>query len=377
MRIVVAVFVLGTLLFSNAAAAEKVIHVFQVGHGLVGEELLHLIQSRFSLDQPIEVRVVGLANSKVMHFDPNGIPLTHWKERIRESNELMSIEAFIQKMRAYNLPHSIFVDCTSSQLIADYYPVILDSHLPIVTPNKKANSGSFASYRLLQSLKAEGPLCYLYDSTVGAGLPIIHTIRAMHLAGDSITKLEAILSGTLSFLFNRFDGSAPFSQVVREAQSLGYTEPDPREDLNGMDMARKVVILARESGLALEMSDVTIDPFLPPECFEAKSVSEFYERLESFDASFKEIAEEAKKNGEVLRFIALLEEGKASLSLKRVGASHPFYHLTGTDNIASIQTLTYSKSPVVIRGPGAGASVTASSILSNIIDLCQGSRSVK
>lgn len=198
-------------------------------------------------------------------------------------------------------------------------------------------------------------------------MPFIQTIKSISRSGDSITKLEAILSGTLSYLFNTFDGTIPFSQVVREAQQKGYTEPDPREDLNGLDMARKFLILARESGLPLEMRDIVIQRFLPDDCFEAISVSEFYQKLSSYDKHLSALAKNARQNGQVLRFIGTLENGRAVLSLKSVGVDHPFYHLSDTDNIASIHSGIYCKNPIVIKGPGAGASITAANVLSNII----------
>jgi bifunctional aspartokinase / homoserine dehydrogenase 1 len=354
---------------SAACASEKVIHVFLVGPGLVGGELLDQIHRGFSSDQPIEIRVVGLANSRFMHFDPNGIALENWKEKITQSNELMSMEAFINRMIALQLSHPIFVDCTSSGAVADLYQTILQSKISIVTPNKKANSGSFFTYCALKNRAEQNHVRFLYDANVGAGLPLIRTIQSLNLSRNSIVKIEAILSGTLSYLFNTFDGSVPFSQVVREAQKQGYTEPDPRDDLNGMDMARKFLILARESGLPLEMSDVIVERFLPNECFEAASVSEFYDRVVDFDESFAAIANQARQNGQVLSFIGTLENGRAFLSLKAIGADHPFYHLSDTNNIASITSRYYSKNPIVIKGPGAGADITAASVLSNIVQV--------
>ncbi len=352
---------------STAVAAEKVVHVFLVGPGLVGEELLNQIHHGFSSDQRIEVRVAGLADSRLMRFEPHGVALENWREQLTQANEPMSMQAFIDRMIELQLPHSVFVDCTSSQSVADAYPTILQSKISIATPNKKANSGSFTSYCALRSLAEENHVKFLYDSNVGAGLPIIHTIQALNRSGDAVVKLEAILSGTLSYLFNTFDGTVPFSQVVRKAQSQGYTEPDPRDDLNGMDMARKFLILARESAMPLEMSDVVIQRFLPDACFEAASVSEFYEKLADFDEKLSRMAIQARRNGQVLRFIGILENGRATLSLKAVGPDHPFYSLSDTDNIASITSHYYSKNPVVIKGPGAGASITAASVLSNIL----------
>lgn len=353
--------------FSPASATEKVIHVFLVGPGLVGGELLNQIHDNFSSESSIEIRVIGLANSRFMHFDPKGIPLKNWKWELSQSTEAMSIQVFIDRMIALKLPHSVFVDCTSNQIIADTYPNILQSSISIVTPNKKANSGPLSKYNELKNLTAQNLVKFLYDSNVGAGLPFIQTIKSINRSGDSIVKIEAILSGTLSYLFNTFDGTLPFSQVVREAQQKGYTEPDPRDDLNGLDMARKFLILARESGLPLEMNDIVVQPFLSKDCFEADSISEFYEKLASCDEQLSSLAKSASQNGQVLRFIGTLENGQAVLSLKAVSFDHPFYHLSDTDNIASINSQIYFKNPIVIKGPGAGASITAANVLSNIL----------
>lgn len=352
---------------SLASASEKTIHVFLVGTGLVGGELLNQIDEGFSSDKPTEIRVIGLANSRFMHFDLKGIVLKNWREQLMQSNEPMSLEQFIKRMIELKLPRSVFIDCTSSQLVAESYQNVLQSHISIVTPNKKANSCSYANFCALQKLGNQDRVKFLYDSNVGAGLPIIQTIKSISRSGDTIVKLEAILSGTLSYLFNTFNGSIPFSQVVREAQQKGYTEPDPREDLNGLDMARKFLILAREAGLSLEMNDIVVQRFLPDDCFSADSVSEFYQKLSDCDEQLSALARQAIQNGQVLRFIGTLENGQALLSLKAVGNDHPFYSLSDTDNIASINSRIYSKNPVVIRGPGAGAQVTAASVLSNII----------
>ncbi len=353
--------------FSNAFAAEKIINVFLIGTGLVGKELLTQIQRGFAAKQRVEVRVVGLANSQVMQFDAKGIDLENWQKQLLQSHEPMSIDAFIRRMIELHLPHSVFVDCTSSQSVADGYQTILQSNISIATPNKKANSGSYKTYCTLQALAKENHVKFLYDCNVGARLPFIHTIQSIRQSGDSIVKLEAILSGTLSFLFNTFDGSTPFSQVLRNAQKNGYTEPDPRDDLNGMDMARKFLILAREAGLALEMKDVVVERFLPDECFEADSVAKFYDLLLQFDEKLSAFAKESSQNGKVLRFIGTLENGKVFLSLQAIGPDHPFYQLSDTNNIASITSHYYSKNPIVIKGPGAGATLTAANVLSNII----------
>jgi aspartokinase/homoserine dehydrogenase 1 len=334
------------------------IHVFLVGPGGVGKELLHQIQ-----ETKPEIRVVGLGNSRFMHFDPNGIDLDSWETLI--ADEPMSLDGFIERMVSLHLDNSVFVDCTSSEAVAATYATILQSHISVVTPNKKANSGPFSTYLELQNLSED--VKFLYDANVGAGLPIIHTIQTLRRAGDQVIKIEAILSGTLSYLFNTYDGSLPFSTIVRHAQRKGYTEPDPSEDLNGMDMARKFLILAREAGYALERSDIDILPFLPESCFDAPTVEEFYQRLADYDEQLSYLVKDAADKGAKYRFIGTLEDGRATLSLKAIGPDHPFYHISGTDNIAAITSRNYPKSPVVIKGPGAGATVTAAAVLANIV----------
>lgn len=355
------------LLTSSLHASEKAISVFLLGTGLVGEELIHQIDEGFSAENPIEIRIVGMANSRFMLFDAEGIDLKNWKTLLNQSTEIMTPSAFIMRMKQMQQPNSVFVDCTSNQAIANAYAAILESNIAIVTPNKKANTGTISYYQALQSLALEHRVSYLYDATVGAGLPIIKTIQILRQSHNDVVKVEAILSGTLSYLFNSFDGTVPFSTIVKEAQTKGFTEPDPRDDLNGLDMARKFLILARESGLNLELSDVEIMPFLPEECFKAPSVDEFYSQLQQYDAVLTKLCEEAKQNGKVLRFIGTLENGRAMLSLRAVGVDHPFYSLSGPDNIASIYSRYYSNNPIVIRGPGAGAQVTAAAVLANIV----------
>lgn len=356
-----------TLSFSSLTATEKVINMFLIGPGLVGSELLRQIGESFTEDDRIEIRLVGLANTKMMAFDTEGLCPYQWKDELAESKEEMSIESFVQKMILLKLPNSVFVDCTSHPCVAEAYRGILSGGIAIVTPNKKANSASYSTYRELRRLSEKNHVKFLYDANVGAGLPFIQTIRTLNRSGDSIVKIEAVLSGTLSYLFNTFDGSVPFSKVLFDAQQKGYTEPDPRDDLNGMDMARKFLILAREAGLQLEMKDIVIQRFLPDECFDAGSVSEFYQELGKWDDEISALAKSAKLNGQVLRFIGTLEDGKAYLSLRAVGQDHPFYALSGADNIGAITSKNYSNSPIVIRGPGAGATVTAASVLGNIV----------
>lgn len=341
----------------------KTISVFLMGTGVVGSALLDQIernhlsfQERYNLD----IRVVGIANSHAMLLNGQGIDLKEWQSNAKDP---LSWEFYLDQMLRSSLPNPVFVDCTSNQAIADSYRTILQSGISIVTPNKKANSGSFDAYRALRGYRA----AFLYDANVGAGLPIISTVQGLQRSGDRILKIEAILSGTLSYLFNSFESGAPFSDLVKEAQNMGYTEPDPRDDLNGMDVARKLLILAREAGYPLEMKDIRLKRFLPNACFDAPSIDAFYVKLKDFDSSLSELRRKAAAEGKRLRYIASLENGRAEISLCAVGPEHPFYSLSGNDNIVSIHTEYYSKNPLVIRGPGAGAAVTAARVLEDIV----------
>lgn len=355
---------------TDSSPSSKSVNVFLVGTGVVGGALLEQLNKNSELlheQYGIDIRVVGIANSRSMYMNSGGIDLGGWRSITEQSQEQMSWEKYLDLLRNSDLPNVIFVDCSSSQTIADSYPMILQSGVSIVTPNKKANSGSFANYRILQDLIAAKNAKFFYDSNVGAGLPILSTIDDLLKSGDQLVKIEAILSGTLSYIFNSFGTGTLFSDIVRDAQKKGYTEPDPRDDLNGMDVARKLLILAREAGIALEMKDIELQSILPADCFEAKSVDDFYIKLTSYDNLFTQIRDQAQAQGKRLLYIASFEDGKAAIRLQTVGPEHPFYHLSGNDNIAAITTKYYSKNPLVIQGPGAGADVTAAKVLQGIV----------
>lgn len=346
------------------------LNLFIAGTGLIGSTLLNLIQRHAKTlleSQALQVRIVGLADSRHLLMDAKGLELNDWKVRLHNSQDKMNISLFVERMLNLNLPNTIFVDCTSSQHVTDAYGRILEASIAIVTPNKKANSGPYLQYQKLKSIAAKRRARFFYGSNVGAGLPIISTIREMLRSGDKIVKIEAILSGTLSYLFNTFSGEKPFSQVVREAKAKGYTEPDPRDDLSGMDFARKLLILSRESGNPLEMEGISIQRFLPEDCFDDSSVEEFYINLQREDARLDTLVREAARDGKRLRYMATFENGKGNVALQAVDASHPFYNLSGSDNIIAITTEFYREQPLVIKGPGAGAEVTAAKVLADIV----------
>jgi aspartokinase/homoserine dehydrogenase 1 len=282
-----------------------------------------------------------------------------------------NLKNFIETMKTYNLPNTAFCDCTASDEVSAAYEDILTSAIPIITPNKRANAGSYEYYKKLTDYSRERGIPYLYETTVCAGLPVISTLRDLFLSGDRVRRIEAVLSGTLSYIFNNFDGTKSFSALVREAKAAGYTEPDPRDDLNAMDAARKALILARECGVSLEFNSVEIEPLLPPACFKAPDVESFFTELEKSDADFESRRAKAAAQGRALRYVAVIEAGEAKLSLRSEEAGSPFLTLMDSDNMVVITSDRYSKLPMVIKGPGAGAQVTAGGIFADIVRIAR------
>lgn len=346
------------------------LNLFMVGTGGIGSTLLKQIQqtSQYLLkEKNLKINIIGLANSKKMIIDENEINLNTWKEKLNESNEHVSLTRMVTHMRALNLPNTVFLDCTSNKEVVSHYVAILEANISIVTPNKIANSGTYNEYIKLKNLAAKHGGKFMYETNVGAGLPVINTLQNLKLSGDRILKIEGILSGTLSYIFNNFNGTKKFSEVVKEAKEKGYTEPDPRDDLNGTDVARKILILAREAEAKLEMSDIIKENILPESCCNAKNVAEFFTELERNNDIFEQKKIQAEREGKVLRFMAKYEDGIASIKLTMVDSSHPFYSLSGSDNIISFTTERYKERPLVIQGPGAGAEVTASGLFAEVI----------
>ena len=365
---------LNTLHDALFLSKEKTINLFLVGTGLIGGTLLKQIyhQTNFLAKEfGIGVKIIGLANSRRMLLNSNGVRPDNWKDELMSSSRRTDLIKFIDEMRTLNLPNSIFVDCTAADEVVNKYLDILNSNISIVTPNKKANSASYKYYLQLRESASKHNVKFLYETNVGAGLPVINTLKDLVSTGDIITKIEAVLSGTLSFIFNSYDGSKPFSQCVLDAKEKGYTEPDPRDDLNGVDVARKLLILARELGFSLELKDIKVENLVPEGARKAKSINEFFTQLKKYDAEFDAKVQEAKKQSTVLRYIALLQNGKAKVSLQKVDAAHPFYSLQESDNIIAFTTAYSLNRPVVVKGPGAGAEVTAAGVFSDIIRASQ------
>ncbi len=348
----------------------KVLNVFLVGTGLIGKELLRMMQAQFSQlaqGHRLEINVVAIANSRKMLFDENGIAWLAAVERMLHEGEEMRLDQFVSKMVQLNLPNSVFVDCTSSEAVAGAYAEILNANISIVTPNKKANSGTWADYQLLRQAVRKRGVKFLYETNVGAGLPVINTLNDLLISGDKVVRIEAVLSGTLNFIFSSFDEETKFSEIVTQAKEKGFTEPDPRDDLNGMDVARKALILSREAGYSFELSEVSVENLVPASLRQESSIQQFLDSLSRYDHEFEALRKAAADQNKKLRYIAVVENGKARVGLARVAADHPFFTLSGSDNTILLTTERYHERPMVISGPGAGATVTAAGVFADII----------
>ncbi|MFC3196575.1 bifunctional aspartate kinase/homoserine dehydrogenase I [Parapedobacter deserti] len=354
------------------AQLNKTLHVFNAGTGNIGTTLFRQLreQHRFLLDHnDIEIKVVGIANSRRMLFNGDGIGLSDWEEQLQRAGEQADLAKFVSRMKLMNLPNCVFIDNTASEQPIRYYEEIFKSNISVVTCNKIANSGPYNQYRSLKDTARKHGVDFFYETNVGAGLPIVRVLRDLMMSGDRIIRIEAILSGTISYIFNNFTGGASFHEVVSTAQQLGYTEPDPRDDLKGTDFMRKMLILARDAGHPLEPEDVHLGAILPTACTQAASVDEFYRELAAADDYFNDLKLKAQKENKVLRYIGKLEDGQVSIALELVGDGHPFFALSGSDNIISFTTERYKERPLVVKGPGAGAEVTAAGVFADLVNV--------
>ena len=345
-----------------------------IGPGVVGSVLLDQITTqieRLSRDLKLDLRVRGIMSSKRMHLADPVVQLSRWRDAFSSRAEPADLTRFAQHIQAEYLPHAIIIDCSSSSDVADRYPGWLASGIHIVTPNKKANSADLEFYARLHEARRAGGAHYLYEATVGAGLPVIQTLRDLRDTGDTIHRIEGMLSGTLAYLFNVWDGSEPFSTVVRAAKARGYTEPDPRDDLSGTDFARKLIILGREMGLRLELADVQLES-LVPRSLAGGTVDEFLERLPAFDTAMAERLQAARSRDRVLRYIGSLDAatGKASVGLVELERTHTFANINLTDNVVRFLTRRYNQNPLVVQGPGAGPEVTAGGVFGDLLRVC-------
>lgn len=344
----------------------KILNIFICGVGTVGAQLIEQIQQQQSTllsEQHLQLNVVGIANSRTAIYDAEGIDLSTYREQLQNAAPLDLTTISQQLGTLYN---SVFVDCTASEEVAGTYLQLLNNNISVVTANKIAASSDYRYYQALKQTAIKRGVKFLYETNVGAGLPIIGTINDLRNSGDKILRIEAVLSGTLNFIFNELAADVPFSETIRRAKEQGYSEPDPRIDLSGKDVIRKLVILAREAGYQVEQEDVEKQLFVPADYFEG-SLEDFWSCLSELDNAFEQGRQELEKNGLRWRFVAKMEEGKTSVGLQTVDASHPFYQLEGSNNIILITTERYHDYPMMIRGYGAGAGVTAAGVFANIM----------
>lgn len=352
------------------STVRKKVHLFVAGVGNVGTQFLNILaaqQAILKTEHNIEIRLVGLANSKKMVLDNEGIALDQSKKRLSTGQDLDSFASFVQEMNALNLRNSIFIDNTASQMVSDYYPVILRESISIATCNKIACSDVYAKYDRLKSLAKQYNCSFNYETTVGAALPVIKTIQNLVLSGDKIHKIQAVLSGSLNFIFNHYNGEESFANIVRKAKEEGYTEPNPLIDLSGIDVMRKILILAREAAYSLNMEDVSVQSFIPENCLNASSAQDLFEALEASENYFQELYAAASSKGNKLKVVASFEAGKAQVGLLEIDPQSPLFHLEGKDNIVSINSKRYPTEPLVIKGAGAGAELTAAGVFSDLM----------
>jgi aspartokinase/homoserine dehydrogenase 1 len=347
----------------------KEMYLFIAGTGLVGSSLLKQLQiqqTKLLSDHGLKVNLIGVANSRKMYVDKKGISLENYRETLKSNGEKGDISGFIQQMTRMNLRNAVFIDCTADANVASRYADILSKYVSIVAANKIACSSEYKYYQKLRTIASERGVRFMYETTVGAGLPIIKTINDLVLTGDRILKIEAVLSGTMNFIFNELSPETPLSHAIKKAREKGYSEPDPRIDLSGTDVVRKILILAREAGYPMEKNDVQVKKFLPDECFEG-DLNDFFDKVRKYDAEFENKRKELTRQNKKWRFFATLEHGKARVELLTIGSEHPSFNLEGSNNIILFTTNRYNELPMVIKGYGAGAEVTAAGVFADLM----------
>lgn len=346
------------------------LNLFMVGVGNVGGTLIDQIKDQTSSleeNSKIEIRVIGMCNSRKFLINESGIDLQNWKADLEASEAQFSKEAFLDQITNLNLRNSVLVDCTANADVANMYKPALSANVSVVTANKIACSSDYSDYKELKAIALKNGAKFLFETNVGAGLPVIGTINDLVFSGDKVKEIQGVVSGSLNFIYNNYTGENNFHDVVKQAQEEGYTEPDPRIDLSGVDVKRKIVILVRESGYEMELEDVKVKSFLPDSCFEVDTVDDFFGELKKHERAFKQMVEDAKTKGEKLRIVGSFDGKTANVEMQSVGSDHPFYNLQGKDNIVVLYTSRYAEQPMVIQGAGAGAGVTAAGVFADII----------
>ena len=345
------------------------LNVFLIGTGLVGSNLMKQVagqQKRLLKENHLRLKIAGLANSRKMAFDRDGIDVAAYNDALANSARTSSTGGFIEEMINMNMYNSVFVDCTASPEVSAAYKTILDANISVVTANKIAASSGYENYMLLKKTAKRKGVKFLFETNVGAGLPIINTLNDLVNSGDKVLRIEAVLSGTLNFIFNTIAENIPLSKAIRMAQEAGYSEPDPRIDLSGVDVVRKLLILARESGYRMEKEDIRINSFIPDEYFKG-NIHDFWNRIGELDQVFENRRKELESKHQKWRFVATFEEENAQVGLQEIGSSHPFYDLEGSNNLIIYRTERYNEFPMLIKGYGAGAAVTAAGVFADII----------
>jgi aspartokinase/homoserine dehydrogenase 1 len=350
--------------------SQRKVHLFIAGTGTIAKSLIGQISAhRLNLqqDNDLDVVVCGMANTRQILFDNNGIDLQNWESALLPRDEYQGIEGYFQLIREKNLHNTIFVDCTASAMVAEMYPDLLLANISVVTANKLGMAGSWPLYRRIRDAQRRSNARFLYETNVGAGLPIINTLNDLKNSGDKIISIEGVLSGTLSFIFNELRKGGRFSEIVRRAREAGYTEPDPRDDLSGADFARKFLILGRELGFTLEYSDVVCETLVPEEYRGEMSVAEFLDRLSGVDGRYATLIEDAAREEMTIAYAGEIRDGKATIGVKRVPLASPIAGLSGSENMVVYTTERYRATPLVVRGPGAGGEVTAGGVFADIL----------
>ena len=357
-------------LFNN----KKVVDIFLVGVGGVGGELIEQVkqQKEYLAKKDIEIRVCALANSNKMLLNENGLNLDNWKSDLESATQPSDFDVLLSFIKLHHVVNPVFVDCTTANSVANLYARALKEGFHVVTPNKKANTSSYAYYQEMRENARQSQHKFLYETNVGAGLPVIENLQNLLAAGDEVEKFEGILSGSLSFIFGKLEEGLTLSQATLIAKEKGFTEPDPRDDLSGQDVARKLLILARETGLPLELNDIEVEGVLPQGFAEGKTTAEFLSELPNLDAEFAKRVEKATASGNVLRYVGVIENGKCKVAIKEVDENDPLYKVKNGENALAFYTRYYNPIPLLLRGYGAGNSVTAAGIFADILRTLHG-----